>query len=168
MSNYNSQLQSNNTDLQGVLELLQTKAVGENLNEEISTQTALLLEQDAKIAELAEILTSKASGSDSSDSIQTCTVTLTAFNYIGLIGYTVYENNSIVTYSTDSATIGSNTIIMNNVICGSAIFFENSYPFNGYDCSGGASLIKAIGSMAILMAPQEQGANATISIYDND
>lgn len=42
-------------------------------NTEISTQTTLLSEQDAKIAQLAEILASKASGSSSSDEL--CTIT---------------------------------------------------------------------------------------------
>lgn len=54
-------IKNNTTSLQSVLEALSNKTAGENLDEEISAQETLISEQDAKIAELAEILSSKAS-----------------------------------------------------------------------------------------------------------
>lgn len=94
MSNYNSQLYSNTTDLQEVLQILQTKATGasngENLDVEISTQATLLSEQDAKIAELAQVLAGKASSSE--NNFKTAEITIQSSNRIISVVYTGIEN----------------------------------------------------------------------------
>lgn len=66
-------IKNNTTSLQSLLEAVNALPEAENLDTEISTQTTLLSEQDTKIAQLAEILASKASGSSSSDEL--CTIT---------------------------------------------------------------------------------------------
>lgn len=61
-------IKNNITSLQSLLEkvnALPEATDGENLDVEISTQENLLAEQDAKIAELAQVLTSKSGGNKS-------------------------------------------------------------------------------------------------------
>lgn len=69
---YKEHLESNNADLQTILDkvnnLPNAGGAVENLDVEFATQETLLTEQDAKIAELGEILASKTSG------VETCTV----------------------------------------------------------------------------------------------
>lgn len=106
MSTYNTQLQSNNTDLQTVLQTLQTKAAGtENLDTEISTQSTLLSEQDAKIAELAQVLANKAAvGNENSGAeFETCTIDISKIgkdygfgHESGTIVYTTLENGKMI------------------------------------------------------------------------
>lgn len=62
-------IKTNTASLQNLLDAvnnLPDAGVAENLDAEMSTQSTLLSEQDAKIAQLAEILSGKASGSGSS------------------------------------------------------------------------------------------------------
>lgn len=62
-TNYNVNLQTKNSKLQSILNTINTLPdageAGENLDEEITTQTTLLSEQDTKISELSNILASK-------------------------------------------------------------------------------------------------------------
>ena len=98
----------------------------ENLDGEITAQNTLISEQDAKIAELAEILSSKASGG--SDVVETCTVRLFGYFYPRHISYTRCVNGVI-----DTVVIKDNTIerTLENVVCDSAINLEyNGNLFN--------------------------------------
>ena len=57
-----SPLKQNTTTIQEILNTINSLPSVEDLNEELETQSNLLSEQDAKIAELAEILANKAAG----------------------------------------------------------------------------------------------------------
>jgi hypothetical protein len=57
-----SLLQQNSVNLQEILNTVNALPEEENLGAELSTQSNLILEQDAKIAELAQILAGKAGG----------------------------------------------------------------------------------------------------------
>lgn len=103
-----SLLQRNTATIQSLINKINTlpedtsSSSSENLDDEISTQTVLLSEQEAKIAELAEILADKASG-NSGDSPNLCDVSLKAYLPWGdspsceIFIYTTFENSKIVT-----------------------------------------------------------------------
>lgn len=58
-------IKNNTTSLQSLLEQVNSLPEAENLDTELSAQTTLIAEQDAKIAELAQVLAGKAGGDDS-------------------------------------------------------------------------------------------------------
>ena len=71
-------LNTNITNLQEILDKvnnLPNSEPQENLEEELNAQSILLEEQNAKIAELANVLANKASGGSGKD-IETCTCTI--------------------------------------------------------------------------------------------
>lgn len=68
-------IKNNTALLNSLLEQANNLPNKENLDEELTTQNALLSEQDAKIAELAEVLAGKASGGGESP-IETCKLTV--------------------------------------------------------------------------------------------
>lgn len=68
-------LNTNITNLQEILNKVNTLPSAENLEDELNSQSSLISEQNTKIAELAEILASKAGGGSGKD-IETCTCTI--------------------------------------------------------------------------------------------
>lgn len=62
-------IKNNTTSLQSLLEAVNALPEVENLDTELSTQANLISEQDAKIAELADILAGKAGGNSSGANI---------------------------------------------------------------------------------------------------
>jgi hypothetical protein len=107
-----SNILNNTTSLQEVLEVLQTKAAGENLDEEISTQSTLITEQDAKLAELAEILSNKAAATPT---LQNKTVTPTSATQ-NIIADSGYDGLSRVTVN------GDENLVAENIKSGVSIF----------------------------------------------
>jgi hypothetical protein len=102
----------------------------ENLDEEISTQTTLISEQDDKIAELADILSSKTSGSNS-PSIETTSVIIrntTSYPIYYVTGTTLNEDGMLTAYYnynyTNQTTEFSFDTVINAPIC---IFFETDF-----------------------------------------
>jgi hypothetical protein len=59
-----SPLKQNTTTIQELLDTINTLPTAENLDTELSAQTTLISEQDAKIAELAQVLAGKAGGGE--------------------------------------------------------------------------------------------------------
>lgn len=68
-------LNTNITNLQEILDKVNTLPSAENLENELNSQSALISEQNAKIAELANILANKTGGGSGKD-IETCTCTI--------------------------------------------------------------------------------------------
>lgn len=92
-------IKTNTTSLQNLLEQVNAlPEVGsvelpevENLDTEISTQSTLLLEQDAKIAELAQVLAGKASSSE--NNFKTAKITIQSSSRIISVVYTGIGEN---------------------------------------------------------------------------
>jgi hypothetical protein len=115
-------IKTNTTSLQDLLERVNELPKAENLDTEISTQTELISEQDAKIAELAQVLAGKAGGGSSS--YNTCIVTINSedsFDYPFYISYTRCVNGVV-----EPVIIKDNSQerVLENVICGSLIHLE--------------------------------------------
>jgi hypothetical protein len=133
-----------------------------------------LQSNNARLASLIEELRGKAAGGGGggSGSIETCTVTINCFSNIRQIVATVLENGVITPYGEVSiGGLGYNTCTIENVVCGSAIFFSNGYELNGYTLAGGVEFFYTSGGTkpgAIFRAPLTEGANATITVFDND
>lgn len=141
-----SNLNNNTAKLEALLatvNALPDAGVQENLNNEISTQTALLADQGAKIAELTEILSNKASGGNASggngfeDNTDTCDIQITSDYFIGGIGYYGTDGHKVWNYSTTSASISA--------ICGSVVYIIQS-GFYSATVSSGEILGKTYGN----------------------
>lgn len=110
-------------ELSGTTGTMGLDAMAKNVseaNDEVSSQTTLISEQDAKIAELAQVLAGKAGGGSSTASYDTCTVNITTPAGV-LYGYcaTCFEEGNVVyKHEYNSANLGMVTIT--NVICGSS------------------------------------------------
>ena len=92
----NSPLKQNTTTIQELLDAINNLPEAENLDTELSTQAILLSEQDAKIAELAQVLAGKASGSstDAEDGLLMGTLTDYSNDRVTSIkNYAFYEDN---------------------------------------------------------------------------
>lgn len=112
---YKTEFQSNNADLQGLIDLANSLPEAENLDTELTTQ-------DALIAQIATALEGKTGASGGAD-IETCTVTISDANsYFQYIIATVFENNIISRYcSTDSSGAS-----LNNVIKGTSVIIVSN------------------------------------------
>lgn len=144
-----SKLQTNLTSLQAILDSVNSlpqATVAENLDEEISTQEALISEQDAKIAELAQVLAGKA-GSSGESEIETCTVNISTIGKSygfgsdsGTIIYTTVEDGKMVHKRLD----GSMTNLSINVVCNSFFIIDESglscgHEYHGLELLAGSS-----------------------------
>lgn len=101
---------------------------GENLDAEIAAQNDLIAAQNAKIAELAEVLASKASGGSSNPSIETCTITVTRDESYAILGVRVENGIPVPFYSED--TPDTRTW---ETVCGSVVVISSPWSV-GYDC----------------------------------
>jgi hypothetical protein len=130
-------IKQNITSLQNLLEqvnALPDAGVAENLDAELNTQTTLLSEQDAKIAELAQVLAGKAGGGSCNLNVANITIDGrygTTFRYVGADGlYTEYGGF-------DHSTI--QVVIPSICFIGSAN--NRTSGFAAYNVSGGCSTI---------------------------
>lgn len=94
-----SPLKQNTTTIQELLNTINSlpeAGTQENLDAELATQSNIISEQDAKIAELAEILAGKAGGG-SSGNVETIEVEIDSLNWDGIVWYTDtnYQFNSL-------------------------------------------------------------------------
>ena len=106
-------IKNNITSLQSLLEQVNALPEAENLDEELTTQSTLLSEQDAKIAELADILAGKAAGSGNGyeevDALITMTLsecTNSRVSSIGNFGF-FYANNLTTVNFPNCTNIGT-------------------------------------------------------------
>jgi hypothetical protein len=158
-----SPLKQNTTTIQELLDTINTLPTAENLDTELSSQTTLISEQDAKIAELAQVLAGKAGGGDKV-SYDTCTVSITVQSGM-LYGYcaTCFDGEEVIYKYAFSGGLG-NIIMIEDVICGSSFSLIHSVG-NGSVLS---SNLVDVGIMnqrgSIFIAPNYAGAHATITI----
>lgn len=109
----------------------------------------------------------EAGGGSSGGGVETCTVTITSFDTLTSYAYTAYENNNLV--AKGSVSGGITPLTLNNVVCGSAIFINNSYYMNGTTVGGGVEVAVSMVTLGgIFRAPSTAGSLGTIDIYDND
>lgn len=161
-------LNTNITNLQEILDKvnnLPSSEPQENLEEELNTQSALISEQNAKIAELAEVLANKASGSSGQDiKYDTCTVSI---NPLGgkLFGYcfNCFDGEKVLQkYDFSNDDLGS--VIITDVICGSTFSIISIVT----NVSLFTTNVTTVGSLnqrgGIFIAPTQPGSIATIQI----
>lgn len=130
-------IKNNIANLQNLLETvnaLPEASNGENLEAEISTQATLLSEQDAKIAELAQVLAGKAGSGSGNLNTANITVNIsygTTFRYIGPDGPV-----------TLSSRFGNEIIqVVIPSICFIRSANDGTAGFSIYNVSGGCSTI---------------------------
>lgn len=158
-------LNTNITNLQEVLNKVNTLPTAENLEDELDSQSILISEQNAKIAELTEVLANKASGSSGQDiKYDTCTVSINPLSG-KLFGYcfNCFDGEKVLQkYDFSNDDLGS--VIITDVICGST-FSIISLVIN---VSLFTTNVTTVGSMnprgGIFIAPTQPGSIATIQI----
>lgn len=132
---------------------------GENLDTELTAQDTLLAAQSAKIAELAEILESKAA----SGGVDTCTVSYYATDgdWYGCY-FTQVKNGQMLVASNPMEYTESNAIEI-TVPCGSLIMFEGWGSGNVEASSGVVYNIEVSGhGFVAYEAPTEANSYATV------
>jgi hypothetical protein len=109
------------------------------------------------------------SGGSGGASVETCTVTIDnqGTGSLQCIGATQY-NGELASYYVNVP--GTNTITIDNVVCGSVITFGHSTYFMLPVCSttGGATLLGTSHHHWVFSAPTVANANATITVWDDD
>lgn len=159
-------IKNNTISLQSLLDkvnALPEATVAENLDTELDTQATLLSEQDAKIAELAEILSGKAGGGSGSISYDTCTISIVAEGG-WLYGYcaTCFDGEDI-TYKYNFLSSNLGNITITDVICGSP--FSIIYRVGAGSISHqNLTLINYGYGGAMFIAPNQAETMATIQI----
>lgn len=88
-------LNTNITNLQEILDKVNTLPSAENLENELNSQSALISEQNAKIAELANVLANKAGNKNTK--YDTCTISIKPISG-SLFGYcmTCFDDEKVV------------------------------------------------------------------------
>ena len=158
-----SPLKQNTTTIQELLNTINSLPNAENLDTELDTQATLLSEQDAKIAELAEILAGKASGGSGSSSYDTCTISITV-EHGWLYGYcaTCFDGEDI-TYKYNFLSSNLGNITITDVICGSPLSIIYRIG-EGYILHQNLTLVNHGYGGAIFIAPNQAETMATIQI----
>lgn len=134
-----------------------------SIDNELDAQSTLLSEQDAKIAELAEILSGKAGGGSGNSSYDTCTISIEEASGL-LYGYcaTCFDGKDITyKYNFLSSSLGNITIT--DVICGSPLSIICRV-YRGSILYQNLTLVNNIYNCAILIAPNQAETIATIQI----
>lgn len=161
-------LNTNITNLQEVLNKVNTLPSAENLEGELNSQSALISEQNTKIAELADILANKASGGST---LKTCMVTVNIDESYAILGVRVENGIPVPFYSED---INQNRTW--ETVCGSIVAVSSSWPVE-YNCTN-ATFVKegldytANGTMfysnqvKIFHIDAEEGETAVINIWE--
>lgn len=111
----NSPLKQNTTTIQELLNTINTLPTAENLGAELSTQSSLISEQDAKIAELAQVLAGKV-GSGSN----TVKITVSVDGYGAVYGFDGNGNPL-------SATSGTYDFLAGIVVASMYYTFSGNY-----------------------------------------
>ena len=164
-------IKNNTTSLQSLLDTINnlpeaSTTPSENLDEEISTQETLISEQNIKIAELAEVLANKSSGSYNS----TSTIQISNNNGIGDYMFVTYLSTSGSPSKVkikDGTSITIPTLV-NSVI--TLIFYEHTNSLNEYSDSwfdyGGVISYSGV-SFLDINPGGERGTFITVAVVNN-
>lgn len=128
------------------------------IDTELSTQENL-------ISQLSTILDSKACGGSSG--YDTCTVTVTCFKTLRSYCYTAVIDG-VLTAMFPSMDYNDFPLVLENVLCGSAILLDTNYGLNGATVSDNITVNRIHAYSCIFTAPINDGATGTIDIYDAD
>lgn len=153
-------IKNNTTSLQSLLEQANSLPEAENLDTEISIQTALIAQIQATVDSLPE-----ADSGSGSISYDTCIVEISTNINSSVIYSTLDENNKItMAWTTDSINTHSLT-----VICGSYIFIPIASTLPEYNILGDAEFVETLGGYSInrTMVFKINGTS-TINCYDDD
>lgn len=158
-------LNTNITNLQEILDKVNTlPSAGENLESELDSQSILISEQNAKIAELADVLANKASGGNIK--YDTCTISIN-LRAGTLFGYcmTCFDGEKILQkYNFSTNNLGSITVT--DVICGST--FSIIWDTTNGEISTNTSNLVMINSItnkgSMFIAPTQPGTSSLIQV----
>lgn len=162
-------LKTNITNLQEILDKvnnLPSSEPQENLEEELNTQSILLEEQNAKIAELANVLANKAGNKNTK--YDTCTISIKPISG-SLFGYcmTCFDDEKVVQkYNFSISNLGNVTI--SDVICGStfSIIWDTA---NGEVSTNNLVRVNSIANKgAMYIAPTQPGTSSVIQIVSSN
>jgi hypothetical protein len=182
MSNYNTNLQSNNIDLQTVIQTLQTKATpsSEDVTDETNAYTEKIEQLTNAITALEEELAGKASGSTDGGSginVDTCTLTI---NYSNPGPYSTHSEHMISYYTLENNKICPNVVAKNevrnysisNIVIGSIITIYNSSPQYNYIPQLGCQYpdidTSQLRPMQYILITADKGQEAIIDCIYND
>lgn len=158
-------LNTNITNLQEVLNKVNTLPSAENLKDELNSQSALISEQNAKIAELANVLANKAGNKNTK--YDTCTISIKPISG-SLFGYcmTCFDDEKVVQkYNFSISNLGNVTI--SDVICGStfSIIWDIA---NGEVSTNNLVRVNSIANKgAMYIAPTQPGTFSVIQIVSS-
>lgn len=158
-------LNTNITNLQEILDKVNTLPSAENLENELNSQSALISEQNAKIAELANVLANKAGNKNTK--YDTCTISIKPISG-SLFGYcmTCFDDEKVVQkYNFSISNLGNVTI--SDVICGStfSIIWDIA---NGEVSTNNLVRVNSIANKgAMYIAPTQPGTSSVIQIVSS-
>lgn len=164
-------LNTNITNLQEILDKvnnLPNSEPQESLEEELNAQSILLEEQNAKIAELADVLANKASGGST---LKTCNVTVNIDEGYTILGVRVENEIPVPFYSEDI-----NQDRTWETVCGSIVAVSSSFPVE-YNCTNATfikegldytsnGLLYQSNQVKIFRIDAEEGETAVINIWE--
>lgn len=158
-------IKNNTASLQDLLDKVNALPEAENLDAELDTQSTLLSEQDAKIAELAQVLAGKVGGG--STSYDTCTVVINTITSAHQYCFTCFENGEIVYKQQASDSSISSPIAIEKVICNS--YFLIAHRIGLYKVQyDNLTVVDASVVGVTCIAPSQAGAVAYITIDNPD
>ena len=109
MSNYNTQLQSNNTDLQALINKANALPDAVNIDAELTEQDTLISQIQAVVDSLPE------AGSSSGGSVETVTITISSIAPFGVAG-TLYYIDKFTSLQSLVATAGQVEVLKNTLM----------------------------------------------------
>ena len=165
MSN-KQQLQTNNTKYASLIETLRGKSVGggEDVTAETNEYTEKITQLENAVTALESELADKASGGSGGGSVDTCTIKVfDYYNQSNIAVYTAYVNGSF-TAVLEGNQLYSFDGVLENVVCGSAVFFPGDYL--GATCTDG--VVSHHGPLgAYYIAPLTANSVATITLIQD-
>lgn len=145
------------------------------IQDQIDRLNAEVEEQAALIAEISDILATKAGGSGGSAAVETCTVNISFTANVGYMYLLTYHTTSGIV--TECAGQQKAEYVLENVLCGSCVSFLYGKVW-GFDSQASSNIevvasyfespISMLGRYVALRAPETAGSVGTFTITDED